>query len=459
MSTSTNTSLEITDFFKYDYVDQASYDNLRKISSCVDGLKNSNRKVIHTLLDKNIKELLKVQQLASKASEYTDYLHGSLDGVIVSLGQNFVGSNQIPLIHKKGNFGTRAITTPSASRYIYAKSSPILNHIFLKDDRSILNHQIFEGEQIEPRYFVPTIPMLFVNGNRGVSSGFSQLIQPRSLKDILEVLAQRLSNKTKDFKSFDNKPMYVKGFNGNIERDLEQKENFRWIIEGSYEVKKNEIYINELPLGTDLMEYVQFLDDLKENKLIKNYKDLCDGDDFKFIVTFKESVVNDKEKIIKLLKLRTFITENFTSLGCDNKIREFNKPSEALEHYYDVKIKSLGERKDLLIKNLESKISLKSEQVRFIEYVIASKLDLKKLKTSEVIQKLEGFEFLKFEKSYDYLLRLPITSLQKDKIESLKNEVEQLNKELNELKATTVETLWLNDLKNLAKALKDEKLI
>jgi DNA gyrase/topoisomerase IV subunit A len=76
---------KITEFFKSDYVDQASYDNLRKIASLVDGQKNAARKIIYTILQKNIKEKIKVSQLGSKVAEFAEYLHGNMDGVIVNL--------------------------------------------------------------------------------------------------------------------------------------------------------------------------------------------------------------------------------------------------------------------------------------------------------------------------------------------------------------------------------------
>ena len=51
--------ITITDFFTNDYVDSASYDNLRKIASLVDGQKNAARKILYTVLEKNIKEKIK----------------------------------------------------------------------------------------------------------------------------------------------------------------------------------------------------------------------------------------------------------------------------------------------------------------------------------------------------------------------------------------------------------------
>ena len=49
----------IDNFFNTRLVNYASYDNLRKIASCIDGLKNASRKVMYTVLEKNIKDNVK----------------------------------------------------------------------------------------------------------------------------------------------------------------------------------------------------------------------------------------------------------------------------------------------------------------------------------------------------------------------------------------------------------------
>ena len=93
-------TVKIENFLNSELCDYASYDNLRKIASVVDGFKNASRKVAYTIQEKKIKENIKVSQLASKIAEFSDYLHGdaSLPGVIVSLARRFVGSNNIPLM-------------------------------------------------------------------------------------------------------------------------------------------------------------------------------------------------------------------------------------------------------------------------------------------------------------------------------------------------------------------------
>lgn len=54
---------KLSEFLNEELVDYASYDNLRKIASVMDGLKNSGRKVIHTVIEKNVKDNLKVSIL------------------------------------------------------------------------------------------------------------------------------------------------------------------------------------------------------------------------------------------------------------------------------------------------------------------------------------------------------------------------------------------------------------
>jgi DNA gyrase/topoisomerase IV subunit A len=72
--------MKISDFYNTDYADYASYDNLRKIASAIDGQKNTARKIVCTVMDKNINTELKVSQLSNKMAEHTEYLHGDASG-------------------------------------------------------------------------------------------------------------------------------------------------------------------------------------------------------------------------------------------------------------------------------------------------------------------------------------------------------------------------------------------
>lgn len=272
-----------TNFFKHEYVDYASYDNLRKIASCIDGLKNANRKVIHTILDKKIFDLTKVSQLSAKAGEYADYLHGSLDGVVITMAQDYLGTNQVPLLAKKGNFGSRTIQEPSAPRYIFACGSLHLKQWFNALDKGLLIQQTFEGSTIEPKFFVPDLPILLINGSKGVSSGFAQNILSRPLEDIEAIIREFCV--TQDFevlKRIDQVKPFIGNFQGKVERDLSKLEAYKWLFTVSYKVDKGMLIIEDIPYGEDLRGFLQVLDKLEEDKKIKSWEDCSTSDQFLF---------------------------------------------------------------------------------------------------------------------------------------------------------------------------------
>lgn len=438
-------------FFEQDYVNQASYDNLRKIASLVDGLKNASRKVIHTVLDKKITELTKVSQLSSKAAEYADYLHGSLDGVVVTLGQDYLTTNQIPLLKRKGNFGTRAIPEASASRYIFAAGNNRLREIFLDIDKPLLVGQTFEGTKIEPMYFTPELPILLVNGSKGVSSGFAQNILARPVDSIVQCInvflesgdykALELINKVKPF---------VGNFNGKVERDPENPQAFKWLFTANFQIDKNVVTILDIPYGSDLRSYLQHLDKLDEDKKFKKYEDCSEGDNFKFVVTFDKKTSLTKEQVIKLFKLQTSVTENFTCMDENNKIFEAETPFDILKRYVDIKLSYIEKRKALILENLKIKMSKDQSILWLINEVINNKIDFKKLKSQDLNKLFNKNELYQdpndSQEGFGYLHRIPMGKMVKEEVQALEAKIKQTKQEIKETEKTTIQQMWSTNL-------------
>ena len=79
-------------------------DNERSLPSIWDGFKEAQRKFF-LLPKRNLTKEIRVAQLAGYTSEHAAYHHGeaSLNGTIVGLAQNFVGSNNLPLLVQQVN--------------------------------------------------------------------------------------------------------------------------------------------------------------------------------------------------------------------------------------------------------------------------------------------------------------------------------------------------------------------
>lgn len=432
-------SKSINSFFKDEYVNQASYDNLRKIASAIDGLKNSSRKVICTALDKNVNENLKVSQFANKAAEHCEYLHGDLSGVVVNLAKSYAGANNLVLLDKKGNFGTRLNNEASAPRYIFTRKSSQLDNLFLKSDSGVLIEQFFEGVRIEPKFYVPTLPLLLINGSDGISSGFSQKILSRDAKEIKTYLVNVLTGKR-----VGKFPLpKFNGFSG-IVKQGEQPNQF--IISGTLEkAKKNTVIITELPIGYDLASYISVLDKLEEDKKIKSYKDLSD-EKFLFEISLDAQTYSlSEDELLDLFKLIKRVSENYTSLDENNSVVEFESPVQILEKYIDVKLQFLNKRKDNIVRELNEKIDLNSAKLKFITNVISGKLMLNNRRIDDVIADLRSLDLPSIS-GYDYLLKLPMSSLTTDELDRLKKQIDKSKQDLSDVQSKTNKDMFLDDI-------------
>jgi DNA topoisomerase-2 len=437
--------MKLTDFFNTDYVDQASYDNLRKIASVVDGQKNGARKVLYTVLEKNIKTKLKVSQLSSKAAEYAEYLHGDLAGPIINLAQGFPGTNNIPLLQAKGNFGTLFTQGASAARYIHTYGSDEFFELFKKEDIPILTKQFFEGQQIEPVHYVPTIPMLLINGSEGVSSGFAQKILPRDPKVIKKYIQASVAGKRTPKLT----PFY-RGFNGTIEPGINPGQ---WYIKGAVQrLGINKIQITELPIGYDLKGYLKVLDKLEDVKIIQSYRDKSENDNFLFDVTVPSKSLKswDDEMLMVMLKLVKTVTENYTVIDESNKIRVHTCAEDILDHFMRVKLEYMDKRKAYLQASIAREIEFDTSKYHFIQLIVKDELKINKRKKKDIVLDLDTYDtILQNEGNYDYLLGMNILSLTEERMKKIKDDILAKTHGLDKLNKTTPEELWLEDINGI----------
>ena len=453
--------MNISDFYRTDCCNYGSYDNYRKIASIVDGLKPSGRKCIYTIIKNNINTPKKVAQLKSKASEETNYLHGddALAGVIVGLAQNFTGSNNLPLLQREGAFGSRLIPEAAAPRYIFTCKEPYLDKIFNPLDEKILIEQIFEGDKIEPKYYVPIVPLLLINGSRGISTGFGQRILSRDISDVIKYIECKLNNKKYTGKLLPS----FNGFIGSVKENKVKNDGASFHIIGKInKINTYKIEIVEVPIDYTLESYLKELDRLEEDKKIKEYKDLSENSQFKIEVQFyrNQGLNADSSNLLTELKLVASITENYTSMNEDNKIIEYNSIFEIIDAFYKIRLNYYKKRKDYLIKTLSNKILEMYSKYLFIRGVIDKSIVISNKSDEDIIKQLEKVDkIIKVNNSYDFLLNMPMKSITKVQYEKLKENIKKMKEELLALKAESPEQMWQNDLNDLKIVLKKEKLI
>lgn len=446
-ATKTANNVLVSDFFGDEYRQYAIYDSYRSIASFVDGMKPTARKIVHTLYTNNIKIPMRVSQFGAQVSKETNYLHGeaSMFVVIANMGKSYVGSNNYPLIKDKGNFGSRHSNHASAPRYIYTCKSDIFDKVFDKNDGSLLPEQMFEGDKIEPRHYMPTVPVIILNGSEGIGSGFSQKILPRKLEDIKAYLTAHINGKPPT-----PLPPFYKGFNGTIKADAVLTNKF--YITGCVKIlNTSTVEITEIPTTYELTDYLSVLDTLVDDKIIKSYSDKSVNDKFHFTIKMAREDLekHTEETLIKLLKLSVAYTENYTSMDENNCIREFNSIEELVNAYMEIRLVFYAKRKQQMIVDMHRKYNILANRGKFIKHIIDGTIVINKKTKVEIEEQIVSHNLAKVDDSFNYLLNMPIYALTKEKITDIVTEINNIRSQIGVLNSTAETDMWLADINQL----------
>jgi DNA gyrase/topoisomerase IV subunit B len=459
--------ISYTQFVDQELIHFSKYDCARSIPNMVDGLKTSQRKIIYCAFKRNLTTELKVAQFSGYVSEHSAYHHGenSLNGAIIAMAQNFVGSNNINLLEPNGQFGTRLTADDSASeRYIFTLLNPLTRYIFPQHDDSVLTYLDDDGTMVEPEYYVPIIPFTLVNGISGIGTGFSCNIPSYNPLEIVLYLQTKLAGTvTTSTKDMEFVP-YYEGFKGTI-RKIEE---YKYLIRGKYEkVGDDKIHITELPVGTWTMPYTTFLESLMDGTAvdkagkkipptIKDFASTSTEIHVNFVVTFPKGKIQELEQqtdangcngIEKTLKLMTTIsTTNMHLFDSEFKLHKYNSVNEIIDAFYEVRMDTYQKRKLNLIDVLENRLIKLSNRARYIQGNLSGKIDLRRKTHDVVMSLLKEMNFQQIDGDYKYLVKMPMDSVTEENVKQIMQEKENAETELSELRNTTLTQMWSKEL-------------
>jgi len=463
------TNVTYEEFIDRELIHFSKYDCDRSIPNLMDGLKISLRKILFSAFKKNLTSEIKVAQFSGYVSEHSGYHHGeaSLNAAIVGMAQNFVGSNNINLFMPNGQFGTRLQggKDSASERYIFTQLNKITRSIFQPVDDNVLEYLNDDGLSVEPIYYAPIIPMVLVNGSKGIGTGFSTDIMCYNPLQIIEYLHNKLTSLGDDNIEF---VPYYEGFKGQISKISDDK----FLIKGLYEkIAVDKIKVTELPVGYWTEDFKELLEGLiepgvdKEGKklsaIIKDYDDMSKDTNVDFTITFMKGKLEELETskgdygcngLEKLLKLYTTnTTTNMHLFDANDTLHKYEKVSEIIDAYYEVRLKLYGTRKDYMIDALEKELVLLSNKAKYIQENLNGTIDLRKKKKEQVISMLEekGYDKIGDDEEYKYLVKMPMDSVTEENVERLLKDKGNKEIELETIKNTSVYQMWKTELDGL----------
>lgn len=450
--------ISMSNFLDKEIIKYSLNDCKRSIPHLMDGLKESQRKILYSCFLKPLNyggQTLKVAQLAGFVAEKSEYHHGeqNLYDTITKLAQNYIGSNNIPLLYRDGQFGSRLHNGKDAAngRYIFTKLDKLTRNIFRIEDDVLLDYISEDDSKIEPYYYVPILPMVLVNGcNSGIGTGWSTSIPSFNPFDLIKCIKLWIEHKENpNVKTL--LPVldpWYNNYKGNIEKitSTKYKAYGTIITKGKYKV------VTELPPGMSTESFKEALDVLRESKKINTFKNYSTPTEVKFqILENKGSEFCNVEK----LKLYRYINlTNMVLFNSDNKITKYGDVLDIIIEFCKIRYNYYIKRKNFLLDKYNYELKILTNKKRFLTDIMNEDIRLFKLHNgkrtsrskSDLVDDLIKKKYYKINKGFEYLLTLQFNFITEGKIIELIKTINKIKNIIHQLQNTTINQLWLNDL-------------
>lgn len=376
--------------------------NDRAIPYLIDGLKPAQRRILYILYKNASKGLMKVSSATGLVLHLHPHGPASVESSIVNMAQDYTFANNYPLIDKKGYFGERMETAPAASRYIECKISEVAKKLLFDDLNQVEMIPSYDEKALEPKFLLPKLPLMLLNGAEGIGTGYSVIIPSYSHNDIIKSMISVI----KTGKASKMSP-WVNNYKGKILFDKIKKS---YMFELTVEKIKDKYFITELPRHCDAKKIYRHLNNLIDKEVIKDYTDNTSKNEVMIELIFKRGSRVNLEKLKQELALTSTLSPQLTLIDEDG-IRLFESPEEIIEVFTKQRLEVVKRRYELLVKDAEARIIKNNEIIRFIKQKHYAQAEKKK-------DRGEYIKYLKTKKFQynEYLADMSIYRMTKDEV-------------------------------------------
>ena len=246
----------------------------RAIPAVEDGLKPVQRRIMHSLWEKDDGKCTKVANIVGHAMQYHPHGDASIGDAIVVLANKLWGEGKGYLIDGQGNYGSLYTGMPhAATRYIECRLTDLARkEVFNKKTTDFVPN--YDGRKEEPVYLPAKIPLLLMLGADGIAVGLSTAILPHNFIELLEAEINLIQKKPVELY-----PDFQLGGIMDVSdyQDGMGKVKVRAVIE---EEDKNRLVITQLPWGETTDSISESIEDAIKKKKVKIRKihDLTSAD-------------------------------------------------------------------------------------------------------------------------------------------------------------------------------------
>lgn len=416
--------------FEKNYLEYASYVvKDRAIPHLDDGLKPVQRRIIHSLIEKDDGKFHKVANVIGHTMQYHPHGDASIGGALVYL------ANKDLLIDKQGNFGNIFTgDNASAPRYIECRLTPFAREIYYNPE--LTNYEdSYDGRRKEPVTFPCKIPMAIIQGVEGIAVGMSTKILPHNLLEVLE--AEKKCLQGKEFQIFPDFPtggfVDVTNYDDGLGKVL---------VRAKLDVSDpKKIVITELPFGCtteSLMDSIEGAS--KKNKIKIGAINDFTTDTVEIEIKLPRGVHSKdvEDALYAFTDCETSISVNL--LLINNHFPVIMTLTQVIEYHAKKLVSILKQELENEKKNLQDRLHARTLEQIFIEERIYKEIETQKTRAAVYTAVQNGFipfmDKIKREitpEDIDRLLKIPIRRISLYDINKVKKEMKEILDRIKEI--------------------------
>ena len=228
----------------------------RAIPNLEDGLKPVQRRILHSLWEKDDGRFIKVANVVGHCMQYHPHGDASITDALTAL------TNKGSLIEGQGNFGNILTGDRAAApRYIECRLTDLARkEIFNKDLTRYVPS--YDGRNREPVVLPAKLPLLLMMGADGIAVGLSTRILPHNFRELLEAEIAILQKRP-----FSLQPDFPQG--GLLDVSEYDKGNGRCRVRAQIEQRgQDKLAVVELPYGATTESLIASIEDAIRKKKV-----------------------------------------------------------------------------------------------------------------------------------------------------------------------------------------------
>jgi len=396
----------------------------RAIPHAADGLKAAARRVLWIGRDG-----AKHKSATLAGATMPLHPHAAPEGAINTMAAPY--GNNVPLLKADGAFGTiLAPASYGASRYTSVSVSKFTKDVVFRDIEVIPVQENYDGSLMEPKHFLPLVPIVLLNPSEGIAVGFATNILPRDLVSIIKSQIEYLEKgqiKTEPLPAFTPTDQFASDWTQD-----DKTGNVRYTFKGVYEkTSTTSLNITGLPYGTLHEKYLDKLYKLAEEGSIQDITDNS-RDTVNIALKFKKGVLSkmDEEATLKYLSLINNVSENMNVIDFSGERVWSTTYSEVVEKFTEWRLGWYVQRFQRLAENLDIDIQRYKDVLQAIRKNVGG-LAKKIGSRSELKEYLEAINIVHI----DYIADLPVYRFTEEERKKVELKLAAANALLKEYKA------------------------